>query len=106
MKKLKKITVNTPLSHCDLIRSAIGKAGGGCISGYSYCSFSINGVGRSIPSDEAKPFIGCENKLEIIEEERIETFCSIDLMMIVIKAIKEFHPYSEPVITVSDIDIY
>ncbi len=107
MKKVfRVISVNTPLGHCDSVRKALGNAGAGKISGYSHCSFSIRGVGRSIPSNETSPFLGENNRLEEIEEERIESFCEESQLQYIISAIKEVHPYEEPVITVSTIEVF
>ncbi len=70
-----RIIVFVPLTHTDKIREAIGKAGGGIIGNYDYCSFSIKGIGRFKPNNKANPHIGKSNKLEEVEEERIEFIC-------------------------------
>ena len=106
MKLLKKISVNTPMKSCCLVRKAMGDAGAGKVSGYSHCSFSIKGVGRSIPGLETNPFIGSEGEYESIEEEKIESFCEASELEQIVSAIKEVHPYEEPVITVQNIEIY
>lgn len=90
-----KIVVFVPLSHADRLRKAMGDAGAGVIGNYDYCSFSSVGVGRSVPMEGAKPFIGELGKLEEIEEERIETVCSKEKMKDVITAIRTVHPYDE-----------
>lgn len=93
--ELVKIVVFVPLTHADKVREAIGKAGGGELGNYSYCSFSSRGVGRFKPNEKAKPHIGKANELEKVEEERIEVTCPKNMAKDVIKAIKKVHPYEE-----------
>lgn len=100
MKELVKIVVFVPEENADDIREALGKAGAGEIGEYSYCSFSIKGVGRFKPSKNAEPHIGSANKLETVNEERIEVACEKDQAADIIKVIKQVHPYEEVVIDI------
>lgn len=95
MNELVKIVVFVPLSHCDIVREAMGKAGAGTIGNYTYCTFSSRGVGRFKPEEGASPAIGQVGKFEEVEEERIETVCQKDTLKDVIAAIKSVHPYDE-----------
>ena len=90
-----KIVVYVPLKDADMVREAIGKAGGGKLGKYNFCSFSTKGVGRFKPQDGANPHIGTVGKLESVDEERIEVTCSDDIVKKVITAIKRVHPYEE-----------
>ena len=90
-----KIAVFVPLTHTDKVRGAIGKAEGGAIGNYDYCSFSSKGIGRFKPNEKAKPHIGKSNSLEEVEEERIEFICPRNKAKSVISAIKKVHPYEE-----------
>ncbi len=90
-----KIVVFVPLTHCDIVRKAIGNADGGIIGNYSYCSFSSKGIGRFKPNENARPHIGKADKLEEVEEEKIEFICSRKTAKKVIDAIKKVHPYEE-----------
>ena len=94
MKKV-KIVVFTPLTHTDKIREAIGNAGGGIIGNYTHCSFSSKGIGRFKPNEKAQPHIGKANKIESVEEEKIEFICQREKAKSVINAIKKVHPYEE-----------
>ena len=58
------------------------------------------GIGRFKPNKEAKPFLGKEDYLEQVVEERIETVCQNKELENVIEEIKKAHPYEEPVIDV------
>ncbi|MFA6416272.1 MAG: hypothetical protein WCW56_02165 [Candidatus Paceibacterota bacterium] len=90
-----KIVVFVPESHTDIVREAMGQAGAGVIGNYSFCTFSTKGIGRFKPEQGANPHIGEVGKFEEVAEERIETICSREKMLAVIKAIKEVHPYDE-----------
>lgn len=100
MKELVKIVVFVPEEDADSVRDALGKAGAGQIGEYSYCSYSIKGVGRSKPSENANPHIGEKGRLVAINEERIEVACEKDQALKIIEVIKKVHPYEEVVIDI------
>ena len=100
-----KIVTYVPVTHADRVREAIGKAGGGKLGKYSFCSFSSRGVGRFLPGTGAKPAIGKVGKLEKVEEERIEFVCDKKLRAKVLKAIRQAHPYEEPAIDLWSVEI-
>jgi hypothetical protein len=100
MKELVKIVVFVPEENADDVRQALGDAGAGMIGEYSYCSYSIKGVGRFKPSDAANPHIGTAGKLEAVEEERIEVACEKSQAAEIIEVIKRVHPYEEIVIDI------
>jgi hypothetical protein len=100
---MKKIVVTVPVVDADKVRQAIGEAGGGSVGKYSFCSFSVRGVGRFLPGDGAHPAIGEVGKLEEVEEERIEVNCDDELVTDVVAAIRRVHPYEEPAIDVYSI---
>jgi len=95
MEEVVKLVVFAPLTHADIVRKAIGEAGAGIIGDYKHCSFSVRGTGRFIPLEGAHPFIGEIEKLEEVEEERIETVCYKKDLNKIIKAIRAVHPYEE-----------
>jgi hypothetical protein len=97
---MKKIVVTVPVKDADKVRQAIGEAGGGKAGKYSFCSFSVRGVGRFVPGDGAHPAIGEVGKPEEVEEERIEVSCDDALLADVVAAIRRVHPYEEPVIDI------
>ena len=97
---MKKLIVTTPVDSADEVIQAIGEAGGGKIGNYSFCSFSVRGVGRFLPQEGAKPAIGEVGKLEEVEEERVEITCEDALVADVVAAIRRVHPYEEPAIDI------
>lgn len=102
---MKKIIVTVPATEADKVRQAIGEAGGGKVGNYSFCSFSVRGVGRFLPGDGARPAIGKVGKPEKVEEERIEITCADELVTDVVAAIRAVHPYEEPAIDIYPLEI-
>jgi hypothetical protein len=94
------IVVIVPETHADAVRDAMGKAGAGKTEHYSFGSFSVKGISRFMPLSGSHPFIGTQNNLETVNEERIETICALELLEDVIKVIKEIHPYEETIIDI------
>ncbi|HEX8182613.1 MAG TPA: hypothetical protein VF575_03345 [Candidatus Saccharimonadales bacterium] len=95
-----KVVVTVPEGEADKLRDAIGNAGGGRVGKYTHCSFSVKGIGRFLPGDDANPAIGEVGKLEQVVEERIEITCDGDSLKEVVKTIREAHSYEEPAIDV------
>ena len=90
-----KLVVYVPIENVDDVREAIGKAGGGKIGNYSFCSFTTKRTGRYKPEDGATPHIGEVGKFESVEEERIEVTLNKEIVGNVIVAMKRVHPYEE-----------
>ena len=63
-------------------------------------SLSINCLGTFIPSDNANPYIGEKNKLEFVQEEKLEARCDVNIVKRVLKRLREVHPYEEPAIDI------
>jgi hypothetical protein len=100
VKELVKLVVFVPEKSADEVRHALGEAGAGKIGEYSFCSYSIKGVGRFKPSDKADPHIGTAGELEEVDEERIEVACEKSQVSDIIEVIKKVHPYEEVVMDI------
>jgi hypothetical protein len=90
-----KIVTFVPVNDAEKVRKALGDAGAGRIGEYSYCSYSVKGVGRFRPSGNANPATGENNKINAVEEERIEVVCERSNAKVAIAALKSAHPYEE-----------
>lgn len=95
-----KIIVTSPIENADEIKIALGNAGAGVIGNYSHCSTSERCIGTFKGNDNANPYIGEKNKLEIVNEEKIEVQCDISIVKDVLKKLREVHPYEEPAIDI------
>ena len=95
-----KIFVTVPKENLEEIRTAMCKAGAGNIGNYNFCTTTIKSVGTFIPNDNANPYIGEKNKLEYVEEEKLEVICDINKVREVICELRKVHPYEEPAIDI------
>ena len=95
-----KIIVTIPVENLAEVRNAICEAGAGVIGNYTHCSMSTKCIGTFKPTDEANPYIGENNKLEFVEEEKLEVVCNVELVKKVINKLREVHPYEEPAIDI------
>jgi len=100
MEEMVKVVVAVPESHADNLRESLGKSGAGRVGNYEFCSFTCKGTGRFLPIQVANPSIGEIGKLEEVAEEQVQTFCYKKDLSKIVRAIKETHPYEEPVIEV------
>lgn len=95
-----KIVVTIPVENVNEVRNAICEAGAGIIGNYTDCSMSTKCIGTFKPADEANPYIGKQNNLEFVEEEKLEVVCNVKLVKKVIIRLREVHPYEEPAIDI------
>ena len=95
-----KNIVTIPLDSVKKVREAICNTGAGIIGGYLFCSSSTKSIGTFIPSNNANPYIGESNKLEIVEEDKLEFICDIQKAKYVISELRKVHPYEEPAIDI------
>lgn len=94
-EQLYKLVVFVPHTHAEKVKEAVGEAGAGHIGNYSHCMFQAEGKGHFMPLEGTNPFIGTQDKLEIVEESRIETIVPKSILSKVLQAMHEAHPYEE-----------
>ena len=95
-----KIEVTIPLESVDKVRKSILDEGAGVIGNYTHCSMSTKCVGTFMPIGNANPYIGEKNKLEFVEEEKLEIMCDVNIVKKIIEKIRDVHPYEEPAINI------
>ena len=91
-----KIVVTVPKENADELRDTMFKEGAGIKGNYTNCSISTKCIGTFKPNDKASPYIGEANKLEIVEEIKLEVICDVSIVKKVLKRLREAHPYEEP----------
>ena len=91
-----KIIVTVPAKNLETVRNAICNEGAGVIGNYTYCTMTTKCTGTFIPGDKANPYIGEKNKLELVEEEKVEDKSNINIVKKVLRKLREVHPYEEP----------
>lgn len=94
-EKLYKIVVFVPRTHVEEVRNALGEAKAGWIGNYSHCTYNIDGIGTFMPREGTNPFIGSLNKLEKVEETRMETIVEKRNLNRVLNEMIKAHPYEE-----------
>lgn len=92
---LTKMVTFIPSAHVDKVMEAIHEAGAGNIGNYKYCSFRITGTGTFQPTEKAKPHVGSINRLEKVEEVRVEVIFPAFQEKAILAALKSAHPYEE-----------
>lgn len=95
-----KIFVTIPIENVEEVRNAMCEAGAGIIGNYDYCTSSVKSIGTFKPNDNANPYIGENNKMEFVEEEKLEVVCDISNVKNVITKLRKVHPYEEPAIDI------
>ncbi|MDR4314360.1 YqfO protein [Niallia circulans] len=104
-EKLKKLVVYVPKEHVEQVKKAIGDAGAGSIGNYSHCVFSTEGIGEFQPLEGAVPYIGSVNKLEQVEEVKIESVYLASKEKKIVRAMVKAHPYEEVAYDIYDLQI-
>lgn len=95
-----KIFVTVPIENVEDVRNAVCSAGAGIIGNYTYCTSSIKTLGTFKPNENANPYIGEKNKMEFVEEEKLEFVCDVDKVRRVLIELRKVHPYEEPAIDI------
>ena len=90
-----KLVVFVPAEFLPAIRNIMGEMGGGSIGLYSHCTFASEGKGTFKPLKGSNPYIGELDKLEMVEEVRLETILPLRKIDSMLEAIKNEHPYEE-----------
>ncbi|WP_010053739.1 Nif3-like dinuclear metal center hexameric protein [Carnobacterium maltaromaticum] len=93
----KKMAAYVPKSHKKQVREALTAAGAGKIGpNYAQCSYTLDGVGRFTPINNALPAIGELNQAEEVNEAKVEVIFPQRLTESVERALFSSHPYEEP----------
>lgn len=94
-ENLIKVVVFVPKDYATSMKEALGNNGAGYIGNYSHCSFETIGTGSFKPLEGSNPFIGTTEKVEEVEECRIETIVEEKDLAEIIQVMKQEHPYEE-----------
>ncbi|WP_404851075.1 Nif3-like dinuclear metal center hexameric protein [Dietzia kunjamensis] len=92
--------VTVPDDDLDDLLNAVFAAGAGRMSGYTECSFSVQGTGRFRPGDGTDPTIGTIGEPERVSETRVEFVAPPELRSAVRRAVLAGHPYEVPAMDV------
>ncbi len=91
-----KIIFYTPETHLEIAKNAMFAAGAGKIGNYSHCAWQVQGEGQFMPQTGSHAYIGALEKLEKVQEYKVEMVCDAAHIQQVIEALKSSHPYEQP----------
>jgi hypothetical protein len=91
-----KLTFYVPDSHVEQVKAAVFAAGAGRMCDYEHCCWQVLGQGQFKPMQGAQPFLGQVDRLETVDEWRVEMVVDDRDLSAVIAAFKQAHPYETP----------
>lgn len=91
-----KICFYAPDSHVEKIKNSMFAKGAGQIGNYACCAWQTSGEGQFMPLDGSNAFVGQQDRLEKVEEYKVEMVCDDHHIQDAIAALKTAHPYEEP----------
>jgi dinuclear metal center YbgI/SA1388 family protein len=92
---LAKLVTFVPRENAEAVLSALHDAGAGQIGNYKNCSFRVAGQGAFMPVEGANPHIGEKDRLEIVDETRVEVIFPAWQEGQILDALRKSHPYEE-----------
>lgn len=95
-----KLEIFIPKTHLKQLQTTLQKVDAGHIGNYDSCLSYSEVTGTWRPLDGAKPYIGKRDKISKEPEMKVEVICLKEKLNKTISAIKEIHPYEEPVINI------
>ncbi|GLO13811.1 NIF3 1 protein [Pseudomonas putida] len=91
-----KLAFFVPDSHVEGVKAAVFAVGGGRIGDYDHCAWQTLGQGQFRPLDGSQPYLGQTGQVEVVEEWKVELVVADDLIVQVVAALKQSHPYETP----------
>lgn len=91
-----KLVLFVPRGHENAAIEAIARGGGGRIGAYTHCTFRTPGTGTFRGEPGTHPAIGEPERLEEVEEYRIEAIVPERARQSVLREVLAVHPYEEP----------
>ena len=91
-----KLVVFVPQAEVDRLRDALSAAGAGVIGHYTHCSYELAGQGTFIGDETTSPAVGRRQRLERVDEIRLEMVVPRGRTGGVLRALYQNHSYEEP----------
>lgn len=98
-----KLTVFIPDEALEQVKSALFAAGAGKIGDYEQCCWQVKGTGQFMPLAGSNSHIGAQDKLETVDEWRVEMVVAAAHIKPVVEALKQAHPYETPAYDVIEV---
>ncbi len=91
-----KLVVFVPPTEVGALREALSAAGAGVIGHYHECSYELRGRGTFCGDETTNPTVGRKQRLEHVEETRLEMVVPHGRLGGVVRALYAEHSYEEP----------
>ena len=91
-----KLVFFVPESHKETVKSALFSKGAGQYQGHDSCAWESLGKGQFRPLEGSEPFQGQTNKIEKVDEYRVEMLCLRQHIKTILQTLIEVHPYEVP----------
>jgi len=95
-----KLEIYAPEESVDEILSVLAGAHAGEIGKYDHCATVIPVQGFWRPLEDATPYEGNPGELFSGSEVKLEVLCREEYLLEAVSAVREVHPYEEPVINI------
>ena len=96
MTTLYQLTFYVPSHHLEVVKQAIFSAGAGRHKNYELCAWQTPGQGQFKPLPGSTPYLGQINKVEFVQEVKVETIVEAHCIRNVLTALLDTHPYQQP----------
>ncbi|MEA2013103.1 MAG: NGG1p interacting factor NIF3 [Verrucomicrobiota bacterium] len=97
-----KFSFYVPETHLEVVKNALFDSGAGKIGNYDKCCWQTKGTGQFRSLKNSSPHIGSKNKLEVLEEYKVEMICDGIYIEDAEKALLDAHPYETPAYNISE----
>lgn len=95
-----KLEIFIPAENVDDLRQTLADAGAGIIGNYDHCCSVTPVKGYWRPLEGANPYDGTVGEVSEGHESKVEVNCPHAILPRVLRAIREVHPYEEPLINI------
>ena len=93
-----KLEIFIPESHFTILQKTLRELDAGHIGKYDSCLSYSHVIGTWRPLEGTKPYKGTEGVISCESELKVEVTCKVSELDAIIQAVKQIHPYEEPVI--------
>jgi hypothetical protein len=101
---LRKLVVFVPEESVDAVAKSLAEVGAGVIGDYTECAFRTQGTGTFRGGESATPYLGKKERLEEVEEVRIETVVPAHSAGRAVDLVTNAHPYEEVALDVYPVE--
>ena len=101
-----KLSFFVPLSHKETVKEALFEVGAGKYAHYDKCSWEVLGEGQFRALQGANPFLGEIEKIEKVQEYKVEMICNDEIIQRAVARLKEVHPYEEVAYDIIRLEIF